>query len=510
MTLAIEQPVETQDLIPESLPRSDELKFYVGALSLFVVLTSVWLAVWATLPALILDWRPMAITSESMEPTIRRGDVVVAKPHSGEGLGGGTVIAFRDQGGTGELTTHRIWLVLDDGRYVTRGDGNAQTDPRPISPQDVEAVGRVLVPLIGLPRVWLWQSPPLFVVWLTVMVFAVYATRWAYLEPAEWEALKESLRVGRHRAAEVSIAYLILIGPVGKHRRNRFGLARALRTFGLLSFVASIGVLAMATLSPSSAAITASTSSNGAWWQAAASFDHDAAVTDVIAPAQAGMGDIVEFSTTISNLGVGSVVTSVVMEAGGVVTTIPLLLQPGASDSITIPWDLTALSEGIYTLRVSTITEGDIEPSNNEMSITVEVVSPVLDIAAHNAEGPDFEVGVPGTIAVSASNLGNVSAAGVITVSADGVTIAEIPAVILAGQLFLVDVEWTPPRSGLLDLDVLAAFESDANAGNDLSSTQFNVSEATVVGVVPGDTAAIAVSPTDLEPTLTTVDAIDG
>ncbi len=156
-------------------------RFSVGLLALFVVNTLVWLLAWATIPAL-LGWKPLAITSGSMEPAIRSGDVVVAAPHTGEGLGPGTVIVFQDPTGVG-LVTHRIVDVAPTGEYITGGDANGPNDSTPVRPGQVVGVGRLLVPLVGNPLVWAWEDR-----WGQLILAAVVAlgagwcSRWALLD----------------------------------------------------------------------------------------------------------------------------------------------------------------------------------------------------------------------------------------------------------------------------------------------------------------------------------------
>lgn len=125
----------------------------LGMAGLVVVYVALWLMVWAIAPALGLGWTSVVITSGSMAPAIRPGDVVVAEPHHGRALGPGTVAVFRDPSGDG-LVTHRISGVNPDGSYLTRGDANRAADSTPLRPEQVVGVGRILVPVAGLPVVW--------------------------------------------------------------------------------------------------------------------------------------------------------------------------------------------------------------------------------------------------------------------------------------------------------------------------------------------------------------------
>ena len=124
-----------------------------GGLAVFtVLLTLVWMVVIALGTGLLFGWTPTVITSDSMAPSIRAGDVVLAQPTSGDDLEVGSVITFDVGDG---LVTHRIDVVNPDGTYLTKGDANPESDSTPVMPDQVTGVGRVAVPWIGQPTLWL-------------------------------------------------------------------------------------------------------------------------------------------------------------------------------------------------------------------------------------------------------------------------------------------------------------------------------------------------------------------
>ena len=202
-----------------------EGRFYFGLAGLFISMTSVLLAIWAIVPEVGWSWSSVVITSGSMTPSIAPGDVIVAAPHDGRGLGPGTVVVFQDAGGHG-LVTHRIAAVNEDGTYQTKGDANRVNDSTPLSPEQVVGVGKLMIPLVGLPVLWTltgaWLS---FGVWAGVMVLAVWSARFALLEKydpwppspsveriARWQhrrtASSRRKYQGRHRAGQgMSDAY---------------------------------------------------------------------------------------------------------------------------------------------------------------------------------------------------------------------------------------------------------------------------------------------------------------
>ncbi len=134
---------------------------WTGLVALFFVSTGLSLLLWAVVPMLVLEWDPVAISSGSMEPGIRQGDVVVAQPFKRSllnpetgYLNPGMVVVFPDQAREGRVT-HRIVAVTPAGSYVTKGDANDRQDSSPVPPDQIQGIGRILVPMIGQPVVWL-------------------------------------------------------------------------------------------------------------------------------------------------------------------------------------------------------------------------------------------------------------------------------------------------------------------------------------------------------------------
>jgi signal peptidase I len=206
-----------------------EARFYLGLAGLFLSLTTIWLALWAIVPAVGWSWSSVVITSGSMLPSIAPGDVVVAAPDDGHGLAPGTVVVFHDPARPG-LVTHRIVAVNDDGTYQTKGDANRVNDSTLLTPGQVVGVGRIMVPLVGLPAMWAWSEDWINVGWSAIVVImAIWSTRFALLDkydPWPTEAVVDHSRSGRHRRAG---------RPVRLHRgrhRAPSALARSRRGTG--------------------------------------------------------------------------------------------------------------------------------------------------------------------------------------------------------------------------------------------------------------------------------------
>lgn len=179
----------------------------MGLLGLFVVYVTISLALVAVAPAMGLGWTSVVITSGSMSPVLRTGDVVVASPHDGVGLGPGAVVVFTDPARPG-LLTHRIEAVNPDGSYVTSGDANRQPDSTPLLPEQVVAVGRIRVPFVGMPLVWYWaQAWGQLAVWAAATLGAVWLARYAFLDEHDLGAASEESPVAEDGNDRIGVPF---------------------------------------------------------------------------------------------------------------------------------------------------------------------------------------------------------------------------------------------------------------------------------------------------------------
>lgn len=132
-----------------------------------------WLAWWVLIAIVMPFWSPVAITSNSMAPRISIGDLVILAPvDPGDELVPGTVVTFAVA--DGRLITHRVVAVREDGTYTTRGDANPVADSTPVDPDDVYGRGRLLIPYVAGPLVWMREGQWLrLAAWLGVTALAL-------------------------------------------------------------------------------------------------------------------------------------------------------------------------------------------------------------------------------------------------------------------------------------------------------------------------------------------------
>lgn len=84
------------------------------------------------------------VRSESMQPAINLGDIVITGP-LGDEVEPGTIVTY--QHGE-ELITHRV-ISVDGDTLVTQGDAVEDPDPWPVNLSDVKGVYLFKIPYIG-------------------------------------------------------------------------------------------------------------------------------------------------------------------------------------------------------------------------------------------------------------------------------------------------------------------------------------------------------------------------
>ncbi len=158
-------------------PRLWRLAAHTAAV--FVTVLAVGLSALAQAPR-VLGYRPVVVSSGSMEPMLQVGDVVVTNP--GGKIGVQSVIDFRVGDGT---RIHRVIELLEDG-YRTKGDANPTPDSTIVAPEDVRGTGALVVPLVGMPQRWAaagrWAPLAASAVALGI-AFRLSTRRWLFADP---------------------------------------------------------------------------------------------------------------------------------------------------------------------------------------------------------------------------------------------------------------------------------------------------------------------------------------
>lgn len=180
MTVIADRTAESPDPIQDPgtgrVRSSAEVRFYAGLICIAVLLVFGTLAVIAALPMVLPGYASASITSGSMQPTLRTGDVVIAT--SGSSVDEGEIAVFEDPR-SGDIVTHRVVNVEPDGTIVTKGDVNGSSDPVPVPQTNIRGQVRWIVPLVGWPRVWLTQGQwPMLLATALLLLAAAWMARY--------------------------------------------------------------------------------------------------------------------------------------------------------------------------------------------------------------------------------------------------------------------------------------------------------------------------------------------
>ena len=123
----------------------------------------------------LFGYKPLIVASDSMQPNIISGDLVIVKQIDAEKLMTGDVIAFKENNGT--VTVHRIVdMITSKGEvyFETKGDNNTTTDAALTAGENV--VGKFSSRIGGLGDIILVIASPLgFAVLLlsTMLLFLI-------------------------------------------------------------------------------------------------------------------------------------------------------------------------------------------------------------------------------------------------------------------------------------------------------------------------------------------------
>ncbi len=96
----------------------------------------------------IFNYQPIAILSNSMNPTFRKGDIVIYKKE--KNILPGDIIVFEYES---KIIIHRV--VSINKNYVTKGDANNTIDYIKIKKDDIKGVYQFHIKYLGYPSIWL-------------------------------------------------------------------------------------------------------------------------------------------------------------------------------------------------------------------------------------------------------------------------------------------------------------------------------------------------------------------
>lgn len=120
----------------------------------------------------IFGYKSYIIKTNSMEPTIKVNDVLITKKVEKEKIKVGDVITFIKNG---EVITHRITQIDENGEYTTKGDNNNIEDTFKISYENIEGKHIVTIPYLGKIVEILDNKIVFLVITLIILIFMFMA-----------------------------------------------------------------------------------------------------------------------------------------------------------------------------------------------------------------------------------------------------------------------------------------------------------------------------------------------
>lgn len=118
----------------------------------------------------ILGYKAYIVNTNSMEPTIEVGDIVIIKKVKAEKLNQGDVITFTQEG---EVITHRITKIETEEKstqYVTKGDNNNTEDTLKIKYEDIIGKEILTIPQLGKAMQLLDSKIILLIIILIILI----------------------------------------------------------------------------------------------------------------------------------------------------------------------------------------------------------------------------------------------------------------------------------------------------------------------------------------------------
>ena len=94
----------------------------------------------------------VAVVSQSMEPVLHRGDLLVVVGEKEPQIG--DIVIYQSEASKFTIV-HRI-IKKENGGYIIKGDNNAGPDPGVVSKEQIIGKAVFAVPLLGYPRLALY------------------------------------------------------------------------------------------------------------------------------------------------------------------------------------------------------------------------------------------------------------------------------------------------------------------------------------------------------------------
>lgn len=128
----------------------------------------------------IMGYKPMMVLTESMDPKIKSGDLIIIKEIDPTSLKEGDIITFFDPAGNGHSTvTHRIETRIEDPEnglcFETKGDNNNTADRLYVEAEAVVGIYLFRIPVVANIAIFMQTVPGLIIcIFVPLVAFVAY------------------------------------------------------------------------------------------------------------------------------------------------------------------------------------------------------------------------------------------------------------------------------------------------------------------------------------------------
>lgn len=143
---------------------------------------------------------PLTVLTQSMEPTLPPGTLLVVRPTPIDDIRVGDVVTYQIVSGQPAVVSHRVISVSSSSNgertFVLKGDNNAEADPAPVTAVQIRGMVWYSVPEIGIVNQVVNGSRS----WLIPAVAGVLLTYGAVMMTAGFVSAARRRRAGKSRA----------------------------------------------------------------------------------------------------------------------------------------------------------------------------------------------------------------------------------------------------------------------------------------------------------------------
>ena len=128
----------------------------------------------------IMGYKPMMVLTESMDPKIKSGDLIIIKEIAPTSLKEGDIITFFDPAGNGHSTvTHRIETRIEDPEkglcFETKGDNNNTADLKYVEAEAIVGIYLFRIPVVANIAMFMQTVPGLIIcIFVPLVAFVAY------------------------------------------------------------------------------------------------------------------------------------------------------------------------------------------------------------------------------------------------------------------------------------------------------------------------------------------------